>query len=60
VPGSLSEALSALDEDRAFLTEGGVFSDDFIDSYISYKVAREVNEQRLRPTPHEYYLYFDV
>src|SRR5438067_1634579 len=60
VPGSLADALGALDQDRAFLTTGGVFSDDLIDDYISYKLAREVDEVRLRPTPHEFYLYFDV
>jgi glutamine synthetase len=60
VPGSLAEALVALDQDRAFLTAGGVFNDDLIDDYLSYKMAREVDEVRLRPTPHEFYLYFDV
>jgi glutamine synthetase len=60
VPGSLAEALGALDQDRAFLTAGGVFSDDLIDDYLSYKLAKEVDEVRLRPTPHEFYLYFDV
>jgi glutamine synthetase len=60
VPGSLGEALTALDNDRDFLTRGGVFSDDFIDSYIGYKRAKEVDEVRLRPTPHEFSLYFDV
>jgi glutamine synthetase len=39
---------------------GGVFNDDLIDDYLSYKMAREVDEVRLRPTPHEFYLYFDV
>jgi len=60
VPGSLPEALAALDEDRSFLTAGGVFNDDFIDSYIAYKRKKEVDEVRLRPTPHEFHLYFDV
>ncbi len=60
VPGSLPEALAALDGDRYFLTEGGVFDDGFIDSYIDYKTRKEVDSVRLRPTPHEFYLYFDV
>src|SRR5919197_1360491 len=60
VPGSLAEALGELNDDRAFLTASGVFSDDLIDDYISYKMAKEVDEVRLRPTPHEFYLYFDV
>jgi glutamine synthetase len=60
VPGSLGEALNALDQDRAFLTESGVFTDDLIDGYIANKLAKEVDEVRLRPTPHEFHLYFDV
>jgi len=43
-----------------FLTANGVFTDDLIDTYISYKTAVEIDEFRLRPTPYEYYLYFDV
>ena len=38
VCGSLREALDNLDADRAFLKKGGVFSDDFIDSYIELKM----------------------
>jgi glutamine synthetase len=60
VPGSLTESLDALDTDRGFLTANGVFTDDLIDTYISYKTAVEIDEFRLRPTPYEYYLYFDV
>lgn len=37
VAESLEVALNALNEDREFLTAGGVFSDDFIDSYIALK-----------------------
>jgi glutamine synthetase len=60
VPGSLAEALQALDEDRTFLTESGVFTDDLIDGYIAFKQDQEIDEVRLRPTPHEFYLYFDA
>ena len=38
VAASLEEALAELDKDREFLTRGGVFSDDFIDSYIGLKM----------------------
>ena len=38
VCGSLREALASLDKDRAFLKAGGVFNDDFIDSYIELKM----------------------
>ena len=39
VCGSLRQALECLDRDRAFLKKGGVFSDDFIDSYIELKMT---------------------
>ena len=39
VCGSLREALGYLDKDRAFLKAGGVFDDDFIDSYIDLKMT---------------------
>ncbi len=38
VCGSLREALGELDKDRDFLKAGGVFDDDFIDSYIELKM----------------------
>jgi glutamine synthetase len=58
-PGSLEEALSALEADHAFLTKGGVFTDDLIETWISYKRANEVDPIRLRPHPHEFHLYYD-
>jgi glutamine synthetase len=59
-PGSLAESLKALEGDNAFLLEGGVFTKDLIDTWISYKWANELNPINLRPTPYEFYLYFDV
>jgi glutamine synthetase len=59
-PGSLEGALSALAEDHAFLTAGGVFTEDFIDNYITYKLDNEVNPMRLRPHPYEFMLYYDA
>lgn len=50
-PGSLELALEALENDHAFLTEPGVFTEDFISNWISYKLDNEVNPTRLRPTP---------
>jgi glutamine synthetase len=58
-PGSLSEALSRLREDSAFLLKGDVFSSDLIDSWIAYKTENEVDHVRLRPCPSEFYLYYD-
>lgn len=59
-PGSLELALEALENDHAFLTESGVFSEDFIANWISYKLDNEVNPMRLRPHPYEFALYYDV
>jgi glutamine synthetase len=58
-PGSLEEALAALGEDHAFLTKGNVFTDDLVEEWISYKTENEIEELRLRPHPHEFYLYYD-
>lgn len=59
-PGSLEAALEALEKDHDFLTSGGVFSEDFITNWISYKLDNEVNPMRLRPHPYEFALYYDV
>lgn len=59
-PGSLEDALEALQNDHAFLTEGGVFTEDFINNWISYKLDTEINPMRLRPHPYEFALYYDV
>jgi len=60
VPASLDAALDALEADNEFLTRGDVFSKDVIDAYIEYKRTHEVDPMRLRPTPHEYFMYYDV
>jgi glutamine synthetase len=57
VCGSLREALSSLDKDRAFLKAGDVFSDDFIDSYIELKFA-DVYRFEMTPHPVEYDMYY--
>ncbi|NVJ59098.1 MAG: glutamate--ammonia ligase [Gammaproteobacteria bacterium] len=59
VASSLEMALEALDNDRAFLTEGGVFSDDFIDSYIKLK-KEEVQRLQMTTHPIEFELYYSV
>jgi len=59
-PGSLEEALAALTEDHAFLLKGDVFTQDVIDTWIEYKTDNEVNDVKLRPHPHEFFLYFDI
>ncbi|MEJ2282849.1 MAG: type I glutamate--ammonia ligase, partial [Desulfobacterales bacterium] len=59
-PGSLDEALEALQADQEFLLKGDVFTQDAIDMWIDYKTDNEVNDVKLRPHPHEFYLYFDI
>ncbi|PSB00631.1 type I glutamate--ammonia ligase [Merismopedia glauca] len=59
-PASLEAALEALEHDHAFLTETGVFTEDFINTWIEYKLDNEVNPMRLRPHPYEFSLYYDV
>ncbi|MFC6085447.1 type I glutamate--ammonia ligase [Sphaerisporangium aureirubrum] len=60
VPGSLPEVLAALEADHEFLLEGGVFTPDLIETWVSYKRENEIDPIRLRPHPHEFELYYDV
>jgi glutamine synthetase len=59
MPGSLDEALDCLRRDHKFLLKGDVFTDDVIQTWIDYKMQKEVNPVRLRPHPMEFALYFD-
>jgi glutamine synthetase len=60
VPGSLEDSLRALEQDHAFLLKGGVFTQDVIDTWLSYKRENEIDPVRLRPHPWEFHLYFDA
>ncbi len=60
VPGSLPEVLDNLEKDHNYLLEGGVFTPDLIETWISWKRENEIDPVRLRPTPHEFELYYDV
>jgi glutamine synthetase len=60
VPGSLDEALDALETDHQFLLHGDVFTKDLVGTWLDYKRSRELDEMRLRPHPYEFYLYFDA
>jgi glutamine synthetase len=60
VPGSLPEVLEALEKDSEYLLEGGVFTPDLIETWIDYKKTAEIDPVRLRPTPHEFAMYYDV
>lgn len=60
VPGSLEEALMALEDDHEFLLKGDVFTEDVIEGWINYKMENEVDAVRLRPHPYEFALYYDI
>jgi glutamine synthetase len=59
-PGSLPQALDALEADHAFLLRSDVFTADVIETWLSYKRKREVDAIALRPHPYEFHLYFDI
>jgi glutamine synthetase len=59
-PGSLDQALDALEYDHAFLLRGDVFTSDVIETWLDYKRKKEVDAIRLRPHPHEFHLYYDI
>ncbi len=58
VPGSLGEALDALEADHDFLLQGDVFTTDLLDAWLGFK-RDEVSQQGMRPTPYEFELYFN-
>jgi len=58
-PGSLAEAVDALEKDYEFLTASGVFTYDLIETWIKWKRENELDEMALRPHPYEFHLYYD-
>ena len=60
VKGSLEGTLESLEEDHAFLLEGGVFTPDLIATYVDWKRKNEVDAIRLRPHPEEFSLYYGI
>jgi glutamine synthetase len=58
-PASLDEALNALEADHEFLTQGDVFRDDILRTWIDYKRTKEHMEVRNRPHPFEISLYYN-
>ncbi len=60
MPGSLEDALLALEKDHAFLLAGDVFTEELLATYIDYKRSKEVDAVRLRPHPFEFALYYDI
>jgi glutamine synthetase len=60
VPGSLAEAVDALESDQEFLLDGDVFTPDVLDTWISMKRAKDIAAVNLRPHPYEFFLYYDA
>lgn len=59
MPATLDEALTALEKDHEFLLQGGVFTEDVIETWVRYKREEEVAAVRVRPHPYEFTLYYD-
>lgn len=59
-PDNLESALEHLANDNEYLKQGGVFTDDLIETWIEYKMEKEVKPMALRPHPYEFHLYYEV
>ena len=58
VPTSLRDVVEALKADHEFLLEGGVFTKDLIDTWVTLK-EEELAAVETRPHPVEFEMYFD-
>ncbi|ASD65141.1 type I glutamate--ammonia ligase [Bdellovibrio bacteriovorus] len=59
VPGTLEESLNHLMKNCSFLKKGDVFTDDLIETWVQYKIDKEVRPVQQRPVPYEFHLYYD-
>lgn len=59
-PDSLGGALKALEADHEYLLKGDVFTEDMIETWIKYKIDKEIKPMALQPHPYEFSLYYDV
>jgi glutamine synthetase len=59
-PGSLNEALKNLSDDHEYLLKGDVFTEDVIETWIKYKIDKEIKPMALQPHPFEFTMYYDV
>ena len=57
---NVSSMPASLEEDHAFLLKGDVFSEELIETFITYKRRAEADAIRLRPHPYEFALYYDI
>jgi len=60
MPASLEDALDNLKRDHEYLLKGDVFTEDLVETWIDYKMNKEVSATRLRPHPYEFAMYFDA
>lgn len=60
MPASLDEALACLQDDHDFLLKGDVFTEELLETFISYKQKNEADAVRLRPHPYEFAMYYDI
>jgi glutamine synthetase len=60
VPGSLDQSVTSLERDHEFLLQGDVFAKDIIQEWVAFKRSHEIAPIRLRPTPLEFELYYDI
>lgn len=59
LPTSLTKALNGLENDFEYLLKGGVFTEDLIENWIHLK-RKEVDQIRIRPTPYEFEVYYNI
>jgi len=59
LPTSLAKALKALERDHDYLLQGGVFTEDLLENWMNLK-RKEVSDIRIRPTPYEFQMYYDI
>ena len=60
VPATLEESLNCLKSSHDYLLKGDVFTEDTIGSWVDYKMNNEVIPLQQRPTPYEFFLYYDL
>lgn len=60
IPASLRDSLENLEKGPDFLLKGDVFTEDMIQSYVGYKMEKEVTPMQQRPVPYEFFLYYDM
>ncbi|MEZ5213162.1 MULTISPECIES: type I glutamate--ammonia ligase [unclassified Gordonia (in: high G+C Gram-positive bacteria)] len=58
-PTSLADVIDRLEEDHDYLTTGGVFTEDLIETWVAYKRENEILPTQIRPHPYEFSLYYD-